>query len=145
MAKQSFSRRIRELEHLVGDGHLTGTFLVNGGGRTIPLEVGYWRNHMGRNGRVVINNWSGGENPHAIQNSFEESYEISLEDIAKTTLEHGPQEAMVRHVDRVDDLFKQKAPEVTGSYKNSSAHVVTDGGIPIHEYYGQYYLQEPSV
>lgn len=140
---RDFLSRTKELEKLVGDGSLVGTFAVNGGGRTIPLEVGYWRNHMGRNGFVPIRNYTDG-GPHAVQNSLEATYAGSLEDIAKGTLVQGPQEGMKRHVGRMRGEFQKRAPMRTGSYRDSYAEVVTDNGMPIHEIFGAHYGEEPG-
>jgi len=143
MAK-SFEQGAAELAALVGDGHLSGVFAVDGGGRTVPLEVGYWRNHMGRNGYVEIRNYHDG-GPHAAQNSLEATYEASLEDIAKTMLVEGPQEGMKRHVERVDAEFKVRAPKRTGQYSESTARFVIDDGAPVHEEYGASYGQDPGA
>jgi hypothetical protein len=139
-----FLRRTAELGRMVGDGHLVGTFSVAGGGRTIPLEVGYWRNHMGRNGYVEIRNYHDG-GPHAAQNSFEVTYDNTLKDIARTTLLQGPQEAMQRHVENVNDQFQVRAPRRTGSYRDSTGRVVMDDGMPIYQSFGGHFGQEPSV
>src|SRR5215218_11167391 len=127
---------------MVGDGHLTGTFAVDGGARTVPLEVGYWK--TGPNAGVHMQNFTtAGTGPHAAQNSLENTYHESLEDIAVTTLTEGPQEGMKRHVERVDREFKERAPRVTGEYADSTARIVTDDGVPIHERYGTHYGEEP--
>lgn len=139
---QDFFARTEELAQMVGKGSLAGIFAVDGGARTESLEVGTWR--TGPNAGVRIRNWSGGDNPHAILKSFTETYELSLADIAKTTLESGPQEAMQRHVENVNKKFKDKAPEVTGSYKDSTARIVEDNGIRIHEEYGGHWGQDPA-
>jgi hypothetical protein len=137
-----FFRQTEKLAKMVGDGNLTGTFVVNGGGRTVPLETGFWRNHMGRNGHVNIRSYNEG-GPHAAQNSLEATYQSSLEDIAKTTLETGPQGAMKRHVERVNDEFQTRAPKRSGQYRDSTARFVVDDGQPIHEAFGGSYGQEP--
>ena len=139
-----FLARTAALKEMVGDGHLVGTFMVAGGGRTVPLEVGYWRNHMGRNGYVEIQNYHDG-GPHAAQNSLEVTYDNTLKDIARTTLETGPQEAMIRGVEAVNDQFQVRAPRRTGMYRDSTGRVVTDNGVPIHERYGPHYGQDPGV
>lgn len=139
-----FFSRSKELANMVGSGSLAGIFAVDGGGRTVPLEVGYWRNHMGRNGRVDIRNYHDG-GPHAAQNSLEATYETSLKDIAKTTLQTGPQEAMKRHVERVNGEFQTRAPKRTGQYRNSTARFVTDDGQPIYERIGGSYGQDPGA
>jgi hypothetical protein len=143
MARNDFLARTKELEKMVGDGDLVGTFAVNGGGRTVPLEVGYWKNHMGRNGYVPLRNYTDG-GPHAIQGSLEATYKTSLEDIAATTLEEGPQEAMTRHVEGMKGEFQKRAPRVTGSYHESTARIVTDNGAPIHEQFDAHYGEEPD-
>ena len=143
MAKD-FQVGTKELSELVGEGDLVGHFSVAGGGRTIPLEVGYWKNHMGRNGRVDIRSYNDGQ-PHAAQNSIEATYRGSLEDIAKTTLETGPQGGMGRHVEAVNDEFRRRAPKRTGSYRDSTGRVVTDDGQPIHERFGEHYGEEPRA
>ena len=137
-----FLRQTEKLVKMVGDGNLTGIFAVDGGGRTIPLEVGYWKNHMGKNGYVPIRNYNDG-GPHAAQNSLEATYQASLEDIAKTTLLSGPQEAMKRHVESVNDEFQRRAPKRSGQYRDSTARFVIDNGAPVHEQYGGSYGQEP--
>jgi hypothetical protein len=139
---RTFDQGTKELEALVGKGDLTATFTVAAGGRTVPLEAGYWRNHMGRNGRVEIRNWSQG-GPHATQNALEESYRDSLGDVAATVLETGPQEGMERHLDRMQEEFERRAPRVTGSLHDSTGRVVTDDGQPIHAEFGEDYGQEP--
>lgn len=138
-----FFARTKELEKLVGDGSLVGTFVVNGGGRTIPLEVGYWKEFMGNQGFKKIRNYNDG-GPHAVQKSLDETWAGSLEDIAKGTLVQGPQEGMRRHVGRMREEFQKKAPIRTGSYRDSYAEVVTDNGMPIHEIFGAHYGEEPS-
>lgn len=144
MADNSFFARTKELEKMVGDGDLVGTFSVDGGARTTPLELGFWQS--GPLEGVHIQNWTtGGTGPHAAQNSFEAVYEMSLEDIAKTTLESGPQDAMARHVENVNDEFQKRAPKDTGQYRDSTGRVVTDRGVPIHERFGEHYGEEPSA
>lgn len=143
MASGDFFTRTKELEKLVGGGLLVGTFAVNGGARTIPLEVGFWRS--GPNARVRMEDFTTpGTGPHAVQKSLETTYRSSLEDIARTTLESGPQEGMKRHVERMDSEFKKRAPRVTGEYADSTARIVTDNGVPIHEQFGAHYGEEPS-
>ena len=138
-----FFKRTEELKRMVGDGHLIGTFAVDGGPRTVPLESGFWR--TGPLAGVHIQNWTTpGTGAHAVQNSMEASYHISLEDIAKTTLESGPQEAMIRHTERMKGEFTQRAPRVTGEYADSSARFVTDDGQPIHERFDVHYGQDPN-
>lgn len=132
------------LAKMVGNGRLTGEFRVAGGGRTIPLEVGFWRNHMGRNGFVEIHNYHDG-GPHAAQNSLEETYQTSLEDIAKTVLTEGPQGGMVRHVEKVNAEFQVRAPRRAGSYRDSTGRFVIDNGQPVYERLGSHYGQEPSA
>lgn len=141
---RDFLRKTRQLAQMVGDGHLVGTFGVNGGARTIPLEVGFWKNHMGRNGYVPIRNYNDG-GPHAAQNSLEATYDGSLRDIAETTLKTGPQEAMRRHVENVNNQFQVRAPKRTGSYRDSTGRVVSDNGQPIHIEFGAHYGVEPVV
>ena len=127
MPDNSFSARTEQLAEMVGKGNLVGLFAVDGGARTVPLEVGGWK--TGPNAGVQIENWTTpGTGPHAAQHSFEATYERSLEDIAKTTLEAGPQGAMERHVERVQGEFEEKAPMRDGSYRQSTARVVTDNG-----------------
>ncbi len=142
MARNDFFKKTEQLAKMVGSGSLVGTFAVNGGGRTVPLEVGYWKNHMGRNGYVEIRNYTDG-GPHAVGGSLEATYVRSLEDIAKTTLETGPQEAMTRHVEGMKGEFQKRAPRVTGSYHESTARIVTDNGQPIHEEFDAHYGEEP--
>ena len=143
MARNDFIAKTQALEQMVGDGKLTGTFAVNGGARTIPLEVGYWVNHMGRNGRVDIRNWTEG-GPHAAQNSLEATWERSLQDIAASTLHEGPQEAMKRHVESVAEEFKKRAPKRTGAYRDSTARIVTDNGVPTHEAFDAHFGEDPN-
>jgi len=138
-----FFAQTEKLAKMVGDGILEGVFVVDGGGRTVPLEVGYWRNHMGRNGRVEIRNYHDG-GPHAAQKSLEETYQPSLADIAKTTLKTGPQEAMERHVERVNERFKVNAPKRTGQYSESTRRVVLDDGMPVYDERGASYGEEPN-
>jgi len=138
-----FFTETEKLAKMVGNGNLEGIFAVDGGERTVPLEVGYWRNHMGRNGRVEIRNYHDG-GPHAAQNSLEETYEISLADIAKTTLKEGPAAGMERHVERVNERFKVNAPKRTGQYSESTARFVVDDGTPLHVEYGASYGEEPN-
>ena len=141
---RDFQQGAEELSDLIGDGDLVGHFSVAGGGRTVPLEVGYWRNHAGQNGRVEIRNYNDGQ-PHAAQNSLEATYKGSLEDIAKTTLKTGPRQGMERHVEAVDGEFQKRAPKRTGSYRDSTGRVVTDDGQPIHERFGEHYGEEPRA
>lgn len=138
-----FFKETEKLSAMVGKGSLQGIFAVDGGARTVPLEVGFWQNHMGRNGRVEIRNWTDG-GPHAAQNSLEATYHVSLEDIAKTALQSGPQEGMKRAVERMNDEFQRRAPKRTGQYRQSTARFVIDGGQPIHEEYGASYGQDPG-
>jgi hypothetical protein len=98
---------------------------------------------MGRNGHVDIRNYHDG-GPHAAQNSFEVTYDGTLKDIARTTLIEGPQDAMIRHVENVNDEFQVRAPKRTGSYRDSTGRVVTDDGSPIHMSFGGHYGQEPT-
>jgi len=138
-----FFKETLELKRKVGKGHLTGTFAVDGGARSVPLELGFWRS--GPNDGARMENWTTeGTGPHAAQKSLQDTHEISLEDIAKTLLAEGPQEGMKRHVERVDAKFKELAPRVTGQYADSTARVVEDDGVPIHEEYGAYWEQDPS-
>lgn len=138
-----FFTRIGELEQMVGSGSLQGIFGVDGGARTVPLEVGGWK--TGPNAGVQMHNFtSPGTGPHAAQNSFEATWEASLEDIAKTTLESGPQEAMERHVERVNESFKKLAPRVTGEYAESTGRFVVDGGQPRYERRGTHYGHDPG-
>lgn len=143
MVNDDFFARTEELAEMVGDEDLVGTFAVDGGGRTVPLEAGYWRNHMGRNGRVDIRNYNDGQ-PHAAQNSLEASYRESLGDIAATILKTGPREGMERHVERVNNEFGTRAPRRTGSYRESTGRFVTDNGSPVFERFGEYYGEEPD-
>jgi hypothetical protein len=143
-AVADFFKETEKLAKKVGDGTLSGIFAVDGGGRTVPLEVGYWRNHMGRNGHVDIRNYTDGE-AHAIQHSLEATYLSSLEDIAKTALASGPQEGMTRHVNRVDEQFKIRAPKRTGQYRNSAARFVIDNGVPVHESFDSHYGDDPGA
>ena len=141
MAKD-FQVGAEQLSELVGDGDLVGHFTVSAGGRTVPLEAGYWRNHAGGNGRVEIRNWTDG-GPHAVQNSLEATHRGSLQDAANAVLETGPQEAMERHTDRMQEEFERRAPRVTGSLHDSTGRVVTDDGQPVHERFGESYGEEP--
>lgn len=142
MAK-SFEQGAEELAALVGDGTLSGILGIDGGERTVPLEVGYWQNFMGTEGHKKIENYHEG-GPHAAQKALEETYAASLEDIAKTTLAEGPQAGMERHVGRARDAFRRLAPKRTGQYSESTAGFVIDGGAPVHEEYGAHYGEEPS-
>lgn len=139
-----FFSQTEKLSKMIGEGHLSGVFAVDGGGRTVPLEVGYWRNHMGRNGHVEIKNYHDG-GPHAAQNSLEQTYKGSLADIAKTTLKEGPAAGMERHVERVNEQFKVKAPKRTGQYSESTARFVIDNGQPTFERYGASYGEDPGA
>ncbi len=142
MAK-SFEQGAAELAQMVGDGSVVGTFAVDGGPRTIPLESGFWR--TGPLAGVRMQDFTTpGTGPHAVQTSLESAYETSLQDIAKTTLVTGPQEGMKRHVENMDAEFKRRAPRVTGEYADSTARFVTDNGQPIHERYGAHYGEEPN-
>lgn len=143
MAGKDFQQGAKELSELVGDGDLVGHFLVDGGARTVPLEVGAWRNFMGRYGPKNIRNYNDGQ-PHAAQNSLEATYRGSLEDIAKTLLKTGPREGMERHVETVHDEFQTRAPRRTGSYRDSTGRVVVDDGTPVHERFGEHYGEEPD-
>jgi hypothetical protein len=141
-----FFARTEQLKKRVGSGSLAGIFAVDGGERTVPLETGFWLNYMGRYGRKEIRNWTTeGTGPHAAQNSLEATYRSSLEDIAKTTLQAGPQGAMKRHVERVDEKFQTIAPLDEGTYRQSTGRFVTDNGQLIHEKYGASYGQEPRT
>lgn len=140
-----FFAETEKLAKKIGSGHLEGIFAVDGGERSVPLEVGYWKNHMGRNGHVDIRDWTTeGTGPHAAQNSLEQNYQISLADIAKSTLAEGPQRSMERHVERVNDTFSRIAPKDTGQYRQSTARFVVDDGAPTYERYGPFYGKEPS-
>jgi hypothetical protein len=143
MARNDFLARTKELEKMVGDGDLVGTFAVNGGERTVPLEVGYWKDFMGTGKGKKIENYTKG-GPYAIQRSLTATFKGSLDDIAKTTLEEGPQEAMTRHVEGMKGEFQKRAPRVTGSYHESTARIVTDNGAPIHEQFDAHYGEEPD-
>ena len=139
-----FFTRTQALADMVGDGHLVGTFAVDGGKRTKPLEVGYWTS--GPLAGVRMQDFTTpGTGPHAAQHSFEAVYERSLEDIARTTLEEGPKAGMARHVERVNDGFKRRAPRVTGQYSESTARIVTDDGVPVHQEYGASYGEDPGA
>lgn len=139
-----FLARTSELAKMVGDGDLSGIFAVDGGERTVPLEVGGWQNFMGQYGPKRIENYHDG-GPHAAQNSLEATYRISLEDIAKTTLTEGPQAGIRRHVGRMREEFTQRAPKRTGQYSQSTAGFVIDNRQPIHEEYGAHYGDDPGA
>lgn len=139
-----FLTKTEELAKLVGEGNLSGILAVDGGERSIPLEVGYWRNFMGTEGFKKIENYHEG-GPHATQKALEETYIESLEDISKTLLIEGPDAGMKRHVSRARDRFRQNAPKRTGQYSESSAGFVVDNGVPIHEEYGESYGQDPHA
>lgn len=142
MAK-SFEQGANELAKLVGDGNLSGIFGVDGGKRTVPLEVGGWK--TGPNAGVQITDWTTeGTGPHAAQNSLEQTYEISLADIAKTTLTEGPAAGMKRHVERVNDRFQEIAPKDTGQYRESTRRIVLDDGVPVHDEQGAFFGEEPN-
>jgi hypothetical protein len=139
VARNDFLSKTNELAAMVGDGDLVGTFMVNGGERTVPLEVGYWK--TGPLAGVRMEDFTTpGTGPHAVQNSLEATWANSLADIARTTLTEGPQEGMKRHVERMDAQFKR----VTGDYANSTARVVTDNGVPVHEKFGAHFGKEPG-
>lgn len=142
-----FFSRTRELEDLVGEGTLHGELNVDGGGRTIPLEVGYWVNHMGRNGYVAIENYSGGINPHAIAGSLQATYQTAFRRIAEETLEQGPDQGMVEGVRAMRREFQNRAPVVTGSYRDSWREYVVDYGsaATLHLEDGAHYGQEPGL
>lgn len=138
-----FFSRTEELAHLVGDGNLSGIFAVDGGERTVPLEVGYWKS--GPNAGVRMRDFTTpGTGPHAAQNSLEATYHTSLEDIAKTTLKTGPQGGMERHVEDMQREFEGRAPRVTGQYSQSTGRFVLDNGIPVYERYGASYGEDPG-
>jgi len=138
-----FFAETEKLAKMVGDGNLEGIFAVDGGERTVPLEVGYWKS--GPNAGVRMRDWTTeGTGPHAAQNSLEQTYEISLADIAKTTLATGPQEGMERHVERVNARFQEIAPKDTGQYRESTRRVVLDNGTLVYDQQGASYGEEPS-
>lgn len=138
-----FFSRTEELKRIVGKGHLVGIFAVDGGPRSVPLEVGFWRS--GPLAGVHIQNWTTpGTGANAVQNSLEASYQASLEDIAKTLLAEGPQEGMIRHTERMKREFMPRAPRVTGEYADSSARFVTDDGQLIYERFDEHYGQAPQ-
>ena len=139
-----FFSQTERLARLVGDGHLEGVFAVDGGARTVPLEIGAWKNFMGEYGPKKIEHYNPPGGPHAVQNALEETHETSLVDIAQTVLETGPQEAMVRHVERVDEKFKETAPIRDGTYRDSAARFVIDDGTPVHESYDEHYGDDPG-
>lgn len=142
MAK-SFEQGASELAALVGNGSLSGIFAVDGGARTIPLEVGGWK--TGPNAGVKMRNFTTPDTgPHATQNSLEATHNLSLEDIAKTTLASGPQEGMERHVERMQGEFERRAPKLTGEYRQSTARFVIDDGQPVYERYGSHYGDDPG-
>jgi hypothetical protein len=138
-----FLARTEALKKLVGDGDLSAIFGVDGGERTVPLEVGGWK--TGPNAGVRMENFTTpGTGPHAAQQAFEANYEATLEDAAKTLLVTGPQEAFKRHLERVDAQFKKRAPMVTGQYRDSTVRIVTDDGFPVYERRGAHYGEEPA-
>lgn len=140
-----FFARTEELAALVGEGDLEGIFGVDGGERTVPLEVGGWLDFMGRYGPKEMEHFTTpGTGPHAAQNALEETHGVSLEDIAASTLTEGPEPAMERHVERVDEEFKRRAPRVTGEYADSTRRVVIDDGRPVYEREGEFYGREPN-
>jgi hypothetical protein len=143
MSDNSFFAKSKQLEKMVGKGNLTGIFAVDGGARTVPLEVGGWK--TGPNAGRTMENWTTeGTGPHAAQHSFEAVWEQSLKDIADTTLKTGPQRAMESHVERVNNVFQQIAPKDTGQYRESTARVVEDNGMPIYDQRGPSFEVEPS-
>ena len=137
-----FFAETEKLAKQIGDGTLSGIFAVDGGARSVPLEVGYWRS--GPNAGVRMKNFTTpGTGPNAVQNSLEATYERSLEDIAKTTLPRS-QEGMKRHTERMQEAFEMRAPRVTGEYSQSTARFVVDDGVPIHEEFGSHYGEDPG-
>ena len=139
-----FFKRTKELERKIGKGTLAGIFAVDGGPRTEPLEVGFWKS--GPNAGVHMENFTTpGTGPHAVQNSLEATWERSLEDIAKTLLNEGPREGMKRHLGSMDREFKDRAPRVTGEYADSTARFVTDDGVPIFIEYGNHYGEDSEA
>lgn len=143
-----FLTRTEALAKMVGDGGLVAFFGVDGGERTVPLEVGGWK--TGPNAGVKIENWTTpGTGPHAAQHAFEANYEATLQDVAKTVLITGPQEAFERHLERVQGAFVERAPmgpsDQRGSYRNSTARIVKDNGVPVYERRGEHYGKEPSA
>lgn len=138
-----FFARTDALAQMVGDGNLQGIFTVDGGARTVPLEVGGWK--TGPNaGKTMQNFTTPGTGPHAVQNSLEATHEMSLQDMAKTTLVSGPREGMERHVERMQGEFERRAPRVTGEYSQSTARFVIDDGQPVYERYGSRYGEDPG-
>ena len=139
-----FFTETERLAKKVGEGTLSSIFAVDGGERTVPLEVGYWK--TGPNAGVQIRHWTTeGTGPHAAQNSLEQTYEIGLKDIAKTALIEGPAAGMERHVERVNGRFGEIAPKENGQYRESTARFVIDNGVPVHEEYGAFYGEDPGA
>lgn len=139
-----FFSQTKKLESLIGNGKLAGVFSVDGGARSVPLEVGYWK--TGPNAGVHMRNFTTpGTGPHAVQNSLEVTHEASLEDIAKSTLTEGPRPGMKRHLDRMQGAFEERAPRVTGQYSQSTGRFVIDDGVPISEEYGESYGVGPGA
>ena len=139
----TFSTNMRRLGQKIGTGTIKGEFHVDGGERTVPLEVGYWRNHMGRNGHVPIRNYNDG-GPHAAQRSLEVAYERSMRDIADGLFEEGTVPPMIRHVERVNAAFQTLAPRRTGQYRESTLRIVRDKGRFAYHQRGASYGQEPT-
>ena len=140
----SFLARSEVLANMVGDGNLTGVFAVDGGARTVPLEVGY--SQSGPLAGVRMKHFTTpGTGPHAAANALANTHAISLEDIAKTILEEGSQPGMERAVERIDTEFKRTAPRVTGDYADSTARFVIDNGQLVSENYGTHYGEDPGA
>jgi hypothetical protein len=144
MASNDFFAKTEALAKKIGDGTLSGVFAVDGGPRSVPLEVGGWKS--GPNAGVQIRDWTTeGTGPHAAQNSLEQTYQASYEDIAKTALTQGTRAGMERAVERINDRFKEIAPKDTGQYRESTARFVIDDTAPVYERYGSSYGDDPDA
>lgn len=117
----TFSERIAELRHLVGDGRrLTGTCTVDQRYAMAQHEHGEWHHPRG-----------GG--PFYLRKPLFDNYRTYLGDYAETVLRDGGQPAMRRSVEHLSDQVEITAPREWGDLKSSGHPQVTVGERTVYD------------
>jgi hypothetical protein len=117
----TFSERIAELRHLVGDGQrLTGSVVVD--------QVYSHRQHEDLSYRHPR-----GGSAKFLEKPLMDGYRDYLEDYARTVLSDGGQPAMKRSVEHLSDAVETTAPREWGDLLKSGHPSVEQGGRTIYD------------
>ena len=127
MPDNSFFARTEQLEQIVGDGDLTGTFAVEKVYAAVQHEKG-WLNYLGFMGPRDINVYHRGGGPKFVEAPLKENYPTYYQNLADGVLDGTLEGRMVQNVEDLDDELQVRAPERDGELKRAGSYIVRDDG-----------------